>query len=77
MDDFDRPLVVVCSTGVDVDLVPTAVDARLADGREARLVLVVPERDDHPAHATLAASLVEPAEVRTVPDDWRVLASLL
>ena len=77
MDEFDRPLVVVCSTGIDVDLVPTAVDARLADGRGARLVLVVPERDDHPAHAALAASLVEPAEVRTVPDDWRAMASLL
>jgi hypothetical protein len=43
-----RPVVVVCSAGIDVDLVPSAVDARLADGRGARLLLVVPEVDDHP-----------------------------
>jgi hypothetical protein len=77
IDESDRPLVVVCSTGIDADLVPTAVDARLADGRAARLVLIVPERDDHPAHAALAAALVHPAEVHTVPDDWRAMASLL
>jgi hypothetical protein len=39
-------------------------------------VLVLPERDDHPVHRSLSALLVEPAEVRTVPDDWRSLASL-
>ena len=77
IDESDRPLVVVCSTGIDADLVPTAVDARLVDGRAARLVLVVPERDDHPAHAALAAALIDPAELRTVPDDWRATASLL
>jgi hypothetical protein len=67
-----RPLLIVCSTGVDVDLVPVAVDARLADGRDPRLVLVVPERDDHPLLRALAAALREPAEVMTVPDDWRL-----
>ena len=76
VDDEGRPLLVVCSTGIDLDLVPTAADARLADGRGPRLVLVVPERDDHPVHRTLSGLLVEPAEVRTVPDDWRSLASL-
>ncbi|HUF32844.1 MAG TPA: hypothetical protein VMN58_06510 [Acidimicrobiales bacterium] len=57
------PLVVVCSTGIDLDLVPTAADARLADGRGARLVLAVPERDVHPVTEALAAALAEPAEV--------------
>jgi len=66
-----RPLLAVFSTGIDVDLVPVAVDARLADGRNPRLVIVVPERDDHPYLRPLADALREPAEVLTVPDDWR------
>jgi len=70
--DLDgRPLLAVFSTGVDVDLVPAAADARLADGRNPRLVIVVPERDDHPYLRPLAEALTEPAEVVTVPDDWR------
>jgi hypothetical protein len=52
-------------------LVPLATDARLADGRNPRLVLAVPEGDDHPVTRRLAAALVEPAEVVTVPADWR------
>jgi hypothetical protein len=77
IDASGRSLVVVCSAGIDVDLVPSAADARLAADRDARLVLVVPERDNHPVHAELAAALVDPAEVRTVNDDWRTMASLL
>ena len=68
-----RPLVVVCSAGIDVDLVPSAVDTRLADGRGARLVLVVPEADDHPVTRALAAALAEPAEVVPLPGEWRRL----
>ena len=66
-----RPLLAVFSTGVDVDLVPAAVDALQADGRNPRLVIVVPERDDHPYLRPLAEALREPAEVVTVTDDWR------
>jgi hypothetical protein len=66
-----KPLLAVFSTGVDVDLVPVAVDARLADGRKPRLVLVVPERDDHPYLRAVAEALREPAEVVTVSDEWR------
>lgn len=62
-DTRGGPLVVVCSTGVDLDLVPSAADARLADGRGARLVLAVPRRDRHPVTLALAAALAEPAEV--------------
>ena len=67
-------LAVVCSTGVDPELVPAAVDVRLAAGVEGgagRLTLVVPERDDHPVTRRLAAMLAEPAEIRTVASDWR------
>jgi len=66
-----RPLLAVFSTGIDVDLVPVTVDARLADGRNPRLVIVVPERDDHPYLRPLAEALKEPADVVTVPDEWR------
>lgn len=62
------PVLVVCSTGVDLDLVPYAADARLADGRPGvRLVLAVPERDAHPVTRALAALLLEPADVVAVP----------
>lgn len=62
-----RPVVVVCSTGIDLDLVPAAADVRLASGvPDARLVLVVPPRDDHPAIRRLAAGLRHRAEVQAV-----------
>lgn len=63
---------VVCSTGIDIDLVPTAADVRLR--HPGRLVLVVPEIDAHPVTLALAAALKDPAEVVTVPADWRRLA---
>lgn len=73
---FDRSTVVVCSVGIDLDLVPYAADARLAAGAaDARLVLVLPERDAHPVTRNLAAALAVPAEVVTVPDTWRVALS--
>jgi hypothetical protein len=63
--------VIVCSVGVDLDLVPAAAEARLAIAPDAPLVLVVPERDEHPVTTALAARLVHPAEVLTVAGDWR------
>ncbi len=73
VDIHGRPVVVVCSTGIDVDLVPAAADVRLCDRRHARLVLAVPAADDHPLTRALAAALAEPAEVRAIPGDWRRL----
>ncbi len=70
MTDGDE-VVVACSVGVDLDLVPAAADARLAAAPRARLVLAVPERDAHPVTRRLAAALAEPAEIVTVPDDFR------
>jgi len=64
-------VVVACSVGVDLDLVPAAADARAAHAPDARLLLVVPERDDHHVTRALAARLRAPAEVVTVPEDWR------
>lgn len=67
-----RTVVVACSVGVDVDLVPTAADARAALHPDAELWLVVPERDDHPTTRHLASCLRAPARVVPVTDDWRV-----
>ena len=64
-------LVVVCSTGIDLDLVPAAADTRLAWAPEAHLVLALPERDAHPVTRALAAALVEPAEIVTVAGEWQ------
>lgn len=74
VDADGEPVVVVCSVGIDVDLVPVAADARLAHAPDARLVLVVPETDAHPVTRSLAAALTRPADVVTVPPDWRSLA---
>jgi hypothetical protein len=66
-----EPVVVACAVGIALDLVPTSADARLALDPGARLVLAVPARDDHPGVRRLAARLRAPADVVTVPGDWR------
>lgn len=58
----------VVSTGVDLDAVPTCVDARVATGVE-RCVLVVPPRDALPVQRSLAAAAVPPIEVATFDID--------
>lgn len=70
--DLDgRPLVVTCSVGADLELVPTAADDRALHAPDGRLVLVMPERDAVPVTRTLAAALARPAEVCTVPGEWK------
>jgi hypothetical protein len=68
------PVVVVCSVGVDLDLVPTAADCRLLYedrvGPDAEVWLVVPSGDDLPVTRSLAARLSPPAHVLTVPRGW-------
>ena len=70
-DRSGRSIVVACSVGIDLDVVPTAADARLLHDPDARLMIVVPERDDHPATRRLAARLSAPAEIVGVPGEWR------
>lgn len=65
------PVLVVCSVGTDIDLVPSAVDAWLADGRQPRLVFCLPENDDHRMTRDLVAALTVKTEIRTVPPEWR------
>lgn len=67
--------VVVCSAGIDLDVVPTAADCRLMYAPEGQLIIAVPEGDDVPVNRRLAAALSRPADVVTVPKDWeRTLA---
>jgi len=69
-DDDGGPVVVVCTAGVDLSLVPVAADVRALHAPGARLVLAAPERDLLPSVARLAGLLVEPAEVVGVPAPW-------
>ncbi|HLM29417.1 MAG TPA: hypothetical protein VK360_05795 [Acidimicrobiales bacterium] len=75
LDSEGVPVVVACSVGIALDLVPTAADAREAIDPAARLLLAVPERDDHPTIRRLAARLRSPAEVAPIPGDWRAAAA--
>jgi hypothetical protein len=71
-----EPMVVVCSTGVDLDLVPSAADDRLTHAPGARLVIAVPEADALPITREMAGLLRHRAEVATIAGDWRSLAGV-
>lgn len=71
VDEDGADVVVACSVGIHLDLVPAAADARQALAPGARLLLVVPERDAHPVTRALAERLVEPAELVALDGDWR------
>ncbi len=82
-DHAGDAVVVACSVGIALDLVPTAADGRLAidatggahaDTPPSQLILALPERDDHPGIRRLAARLRTPATVVPVPGDWRAAA---
>ena len=64
VDPTGADVVVACSVGVHLDLIPAAADARLALAPDARLLLVVPERDAHPVTRALADRLVAPRRAR-------------
>lgn len=66
-------VVVVCSAGVYLDLVPAAADDRLTHRPDARLVLALAQRDAVPITADLAALLGAPAEIVALDGDWRLL----
>ncbi len=66
VDARDTALTVVCSVGIDLDLVPFAADARIRHG--GRLIVVLPERDAHAVTLDLLSLLREPAELVAVPN---------
>jgi hypothetical protein len=78
VDADGRAVVVAASKGIDLDLVPAAADARRASSLvNARLVLALAPADDHPRTRQLADLLRPPAEVVTVPADWKSLTGTL
>ena len=62
--------VVVCSTGVDLELVPFAAQARAMLAPRAPLLIVVPVRDAVPFASWCIDRLIQPAELMTVTNDW-------
>lgn len=65
-----RPLVVVASVGVDLDLVPEAADLRDRHDPAARLLIAVPPRDRIPPVERLVARLAGEAELVGVDPPW-------
>lgn len=65
-----RPMVVVCSAGVDLSLVPIAADTRAWIDPTAELVLAVPARDRLPVLDRLSSLLRTPATVVVVAAPW-------
>lgn len=62
-------VVVVCSTGVDLDLAPQAADYRDRVSSDARIVIVVPRVDRYPVTEELVA-MVPRAELYSVDPPW-------
>lgn len=62
-------VLVVCSTGIDLDLVPLAA-AHLGHRRADEVVLVLPERDHHPIMERMAERLAVPSRLAAVADPW-------
>lgn len=67
--------VVICSVGVDLDLLPEAVDYRARVAPDAELVVVVPERDRRLATESLAP-VVSRLRVESIPPPWEVSAAI-
>ncbi len=64
-----EPIVVVCSVGVDPDLIPEAADYRDRHDPAATLVVIVPERDRYAVTEKLAAKLPN-CSLRSIPVPW-------
>jgi len=71
LDADGEQVVVAASVGIDLDLVPAAADARAIHAPDARLVIALPERDDHPVTRRLASALRHPADIVAVAGEWR------
>lgn len=72
VDESGDTVVVACSVGVHLDLVPAAADARAVLAPGARLLLALPGRDAHPVTEALAARLLQPADLVPIEGDWRL-----
>ncbi|NCG41190.1 MAG: hypothetical protein GWP30_09415 [Actinobacteria bacterium] len=64
-------VVVVCTIGIDLNLIAFGAQARMYTDPEAQLIFVVPERDAHPLLKAMVEKLMVPAELIAIDDDWR------
>jgi hypothetical protein len=64
-----RSVIVVASTGIDLDLVPHAA-GHIASTEATEVVLVLPERDHHDVIRRQAQRLALPFELTSLPDPW-------
>ena len=62
-------MVVVCSSGVDLDLAPQAADYRDRIDPDAHLLVVVPHADRYPITEELVG-LIPDADLRSLPPPW-------
>lgn len=62
-------LIVVCSVGVDLDLLPEAADYRDRENPDAELVVVVPERD-RPLIGSLITEVVPRLRIQSIELPW-------
>jgi hypothetical protein len=68
-DSNGATVLVVCSVGVDLELVPIAADL-IDRERPHRVVLALPARDHAPIQRKLAAHLAVPVEFVAVEGEW-------
>ena len=62
-------VIVVCSVGVDLDLLPEAADYRSRENPEAELVVVVPDRD-RPLIGSLITDVVPRLRIQSIELPW-------
>ncbi len=63
-------LVVATTTGVDLEAIVLAADARAAHAPEAHLIVALPARDHYPALVALATRLRQPAQLVALEGAW-------
>ena len=62
-------VLVACSVGIDLDVVPAAAEVATREGAE-RIVLVLLQRDVHPVTTEVAERCVIPVEVAIAEEPW-------
>lgn len=73
-DAAGRAMIVVCSTAVDVDLVPAALELAVETEPSARVVLALPANDIVASTRRVAALAIEEPEIVAVTPPWKPVA---
>jgi len=65
----EEGVLVACSVGIDLDLIPAAAEVASREGAE-RIVAVLPARDDHPITRAVADRCRIPVEITVAQAPW-------